>query len=295
MTAWDAATDACRAAGGIVRTRDLRAAGLTKRQIEAARAEGSLMRVSRGMYALPTTAREIVVAIAHGGVPACLSAAELHGLWTVEHEEHHVWLGAHGHRPCAPTCPCVAHWDDGFVAAGVLPSVPRTLVQIAVCVGAEAFFAALESALRKNLLPEGGRDWMRPRLPRSMRELLDFARTDADSGLESILRLRLRPYGLSVKFQVWRGSRRSDFLIGDRLLLEVDGKGNHEDAARRHVDLVRDAEAALWDFETLRFDYALVMHEWELVEAAILTKVEAGAHLRSRGRRDDRIEKRLEW
>lgn len=175
---------------------------------------------------------------------------------------------------------------------GVLPSVPRTLVQIAVCVGAEAFFAALESALHKNLMPAGGMEWMRPRLPHGMRDLLDFARADADSGLESILRLRLRPHGLSVKFQVWRGSKRSDFLIGDRLLLEVDGKDNHADAAHRHADLVRDAEAALWDLETLRFDYALVIHEWELVEAAILAKVEAGAHRR---RRDDRYERALGW
>lgn len=243
------------------------------------------MRVTRGVYALPTTAPAIVDALTHGGVPACLSAAELHGLWTAEHEECHVWVGAHGHRPCAPTCACVAHWDDGCLALGELPSVPRTLVQIAVCVGAEAFFAAFESALRKDLMPEGGVEWMRPRLPRDMRDLLDFARPDADSGLESILRLRLRPHGLSVQFQVWRGSKRSDFLIGDRLLLEVDGRDNHEDAARRHADLVRDAEAAIWDFETLRFDYALVIHEWDLVEAAILAKVEAGAHRRGRGER----------
>ena len=38
----------------------------------------------------------------------------------------------------------------------------------------------------------------------------------------------------------------------------------------RHKDLVRDANAAAWGYVTLRFDYALIVHDWDLVEAAIL-------------------------
>jgi len=47
-----------------------------------------------------------------------------------------------------------------------------------------------------------------------------------------------------------------------------------------HKDLLRDARAAALGYETLRFDYALIIHDWPLVEAAILAKVTAGAHLR---------------
>jgi very-short-patch-repair endonuclease len=84
------------------------------------------------------------------------------------------------------------------------------------------------------------------------------------------------------------GAGEVDFVIGDRLIIEADGKENHDDdpsrpaplVSRRHKDLVRDATAAALGYETLRFDYALIVHDWPVVEAAILAKVGAGAHLR---------------
>ena len=61
-----------------------------------------------------------------------------------------------------------------------------------------------------------------------------------------------------------------DALIGDRLIVEVDGRDNHDGASMRHKDLVRDANAAMWGYVTLRFDYALIVHDWDMVERAIL-------------------------
>lgn len=113
-------------------------------------------------------------------------------------------------------------------------------------------------------------------------------------------RLRLRALGIELQSQVEvPGVGRVDFVLGDRLILEVDGRANHVDgfgapvgahaegmraaaASLRHKDLVRDAVAAAHGFDTLRFDYALVVHDWPAVEAAILAKVERGLHLRSR-------------
>lgn len=69
-----------------------------------------------------------------------------------------------------------------------------------------------------------------------------------------------------------------DFLIGERLIVEVDGKQNHEGATERHRDLVRDANAAAWGYITLRFDYAQVVHDWESVELAILAHLDRGLH-----------------
>jgi very-short-patch-repair endonuclease len=72
---------------------------------------------------------------------------------------------------------------------------------------------------------------------------------------------------------------RVDLLIGDRLLVETDGRDNHDGISHRHKDLVRDANAAAWAYVTLRFDYALVIHDWDLVERAVLAQVAAGHHL----------------
>ena len=73
---------------------------------------------------------------------------------------------------------------------------------------------------------------------------------------------------------------RVDLLIGDALIVEVDGVENHGGAENRHKDLRRDTHAAIWGFVTLRFDYALVVHDWPTVEHAILAYVDRGLHLR---------------
>jgi len=102
------------------------------------------------------------------------------------------------------------------------------------------------------------------------RDAIAFACKDSESGLESLLRWRLRRHGLRLRAQVTiLAVGRVDFLIGDRLILEVDGRLGHVDGDR-HKDLVRDANAALWGFSSLRFDYAMVVHDWDLVERAIL-------------------------
>ena len=35
----------------------------------------------------------------------------------------------------------------------------------------------------------------------------------------------------------------------------------------------------MWGYLTLRFDYALIVHDWDLVERAIMAYVAAGRHL----------------
>lgn len=280
----DAIAALCLAAGGVLRTRALLEAGWSKRQISHAVSSGGICRVRRGVFRAASADPRVVQAALVGGSPACLTAAEVYGLWVVQHRGFHVAHGSSGHRHAQDSV-YVHHWDDGPpVPVGVLPALPRVLVQIARCAGAEAFFVALESALSQRLLSVQDVSWIRLRIPPPMRELVDFARDDADSGLESIVRLRLRPHGIRItpQFSV-DGVRRSDLLIGDRLLIEIDGKPHHEGEVRRHKDYVRDAEAALWDYETLRFDYSLVIHDWPLVEAAILAKVAAGAHLARNG------------
>jgi very-short-patch-repair endonuclease len=199
-------------------------------------------------------------------------------------EPAHVWMNRGGHRREHAECSCVEHWDEGpDVDAFGLPSVPRVLRQILACKGVETFFVALESALHQGKLTRAGLAWLRAHVNKEAREAMDFARRDAESGLESLLRWRLRRHGLMIAAQVFIVSvGRVDFLIGDRLIIEVDGAPNHDDAAHRHKDLARDANAATWGYITLRFDYAQIVHDWGTVESAILAQVAVGHHLRTR-------------
>lgn len=235
---------------------------------------GELIRVRRGVYAARSACVAAVEAAAHGGSLGCESAARHLGIWVLEDGRTHVWMrgGRHHHAADAERCDCVRHWDDGGSASAfALPPVPRILFQIYRCRGAEAFFVALESARRLELQTTADLAWLRDRVDGCGKALIDFSRDDADSGLESLVRLRTRERGWTVRTQASIvATGRVDLLVDGWLIIEADGKDNHDAPSHRHRDLVRDATAASWGHVTLRFDYAMIVHDWDLVERAIV-------------------------
>jgi len=274
----------CRALGGVARREQLIRAGVDDRMLRHAVRGGGLERVRPGTYADPDLPAPIRIALRHGGVLACVSVLRMRGLWVMPLAEIvHVSLPPNGHARRHPGCACIQHWN-ALECTTTEVSLVDALLQVCGCQGEDAFFAALESALHEGVLSRTNRAELRRRITESARWLVDFARRDADSGLESLLRIRLHRLGIPLRTQVQvPGVGRVDFVLGDRLILEVDGRQNHEEAPKRHRDLVRDAVAAAHGFDTLRFDYALVVHDWPLVEAAILAKLDRGLHLTGRG------------
>ena len=232
------------------------------------------------MYASPGLPHPTLVALRHGGVLACVSVARLHGLWVLPLDEIvHVSLPPNGHSRTHDDCRCVQHWN-ALSSSSTAVSLVDALLQLRGCFGEDAFFATLESALHTGVLTGAGRGELRARITESARWLVDLARSDAESGLESLLRLRLQRLGLRLRTQVEiPGVGRVDFVLGDRIILEVDGRQGHDDAEGRHRDRVRDVVAAAHGFETLRFDYALIVHDWPTVQQAILAKVARRSHL----------------
>lgn len=271
------------ASPAVVTFAELRASGLTRAGITSSLQRGELRSLRRGVYERLGCCAEVTAAAAHGGSLACVTAAEHLGLWVAAHDGGlHIGLRRNGRAYPHGDCGCVPHWNDDKVKASAFgaPDVRSVLRQILRCQGVEVFFVALESALRQRRLSKADIAWLRGHTNAAARDAIAFARTDADSGLESLLRWRLRRHGLSVRTQQSIVSvGRVDFVIGRRLIVEVDGAPNHDGESHRHKDLVRDAHAAAWGFVTLRFDYALVVHDWETVELAILSHVDRGLHL----------------
>jgi very-short-patch-repair endonuclease len=282
--------------GGIARTRELLRAGATRGDLARAIACGALLRPRRGLYAVPALDAPTQEALSHGGLLACMSACEAYGLWVLRSDDDrpHVWVDRARHptrialaRAGDEADCCTIHRDDSTEPAGRFAvGIVHALTQLLRCRGEEVFFAALESALRQGLLSEAARARLRASVPQPARWLVDFARSDADSGLESLLRLRLHRRGLELASQVpIPGVGDVDFVLGDCLILEADGKTH--DGEARHRDRVRDAVAMTLGFSTLRFDYALIVHDWAVVETSVLAAVHRGLHRSALGLRRD--------
>jgi very-short-patch-repair endonuclease len=259
--------------GGVARGTLLQEYGITRNALARAVREGDIIRIRPGVFATHAADRGLVVAAAHGGALTCARALSLHGVWTLELSAvAHVWLGGHG-RSHHRACRCVSHYFEGRAGLGLAP-LEDALVHVFLCGGDEIFFAALESALTQRKINQAARGRIRRRLPIAAQWLVDLARSDAASGLESLLRLRLHLCGIRLDCQVVIPTvGRVDFVIEDRLILEADGKDNHDDESHRHRDRVRDAAASALGYETLRFDYAQIVHAWPSVEAAVVGAV----------------------
>lgn len=265
------ATDTIRDLGGIVRGKRLQTLGFSRQALAALVTRGEIERLRDGVFAIGPMSEQTRSAIAHGGALTCVSVLRMRGIWVLPTEDGpHVWLGPDQHALRHPHCVCVAHYYRGAPPLGAAP-VEIALLHLRRCSGDEAFFAAYESAWRLGILSSAARSRIRAALPRTARWLVELARPDADSGLESLLRLRLHLLGLRLDCQVMvDGVGRVDFVIAGRVILEADGDENHASSTQRHRDRVRDATASRLGYETLRFDYAQIIHDWPAVRASVL-------------------------
>ncbi|GAT74787.1 endonuclease domain-containing protein [Microbacterium hydrocarbonoxydans] len=264
------AKDTISRLGGIARGTTLQGLGFTRQSLAADVKRGTIDRVRDGVFAVGLSG-ERRTAVEHGGALTCVSALREAGIWVLSADDRpHVWMGAHRHPLRHPGCRCVSHHYRGRPPLGAA-SIEAALLHLYRCAGDEAFFAAYESAWRRSRLSRDARARIRNALPRTARWLIDLARPDADSGLESLLRLRLHLLGIRLDCQVMiEGVGRVDFVIAKRLILEADGEENHGSPAHRHRDRIRDAAASRLGYETLRFDYAQIVHGWPAVQEAII-------------------------
>ena len=81
-----------------------------------------------------------------------------------------------------------------------------------------------------------------------------------------------------MRQQVVIAGRPVDVLIGDRLVVQLDGFEYHSKPADRRRDLEHDAELVLRGYVVLRFSYAQVLHDWPAVERTVARAIAAGAH-----------------
>lgn len=108
------------------------------------------------------------------------------------------------------------------------------------------------------------------------RPVLEHVSPYADSGLESYVRLRLRRLGVRVWPQAWVDGHQVDFLIGDRLVLQIDG--GHHVGQQRIADIEHDARLQLRGYTVFRVSYTHVVDRWHEVHERLMQAVALGLH-----------------
>jgi very-short-patch-repair endonuclease len=264
-------------AGGVMRTAELRARGFARRAIEAGIGEGTLTRPRSGWVATPDADPHLVAAARAGVVLTCVTQARRLGLWVLREDEAHVAAPPHRHIGDVRAGTRV-HWAKPVVPRhphALADPVENVLALVAGCLPREEALAIWESALKQDLAAR--ESLARMPLPTVARELLAMCSPYSDSGLETFVLVRLRFLRLPIRQQVWIAGHHVDHLIGDRLVLQIDG--GHHVGAQRRSDIAHDAQLTLLGYHVIRVDYVQVVNEWPEVHDAIVRAIAQGLHL----------------
>lgn len=264
------------ARGGVVRSASLIAAGIPKAAIAETVRSGRLERIRRVWVTHPSVDPDLKAAARHGVVLTCITQARRLGLWVLDHDRPHVGAPPHAGNVAVPAA--TVHWHKPVVPRhpdALVDPIENVLVLVALCQPYEAALAVWESALRQRLVePEA---LARMRLPAAARELLEQASPWSDSGLETFVVPRLRWLRLPLRRQIWIAGHRVDLLIGDRLVLQIDG--GHHVGAQREEDIAHDAALRLLGYHVIRVGYAQVIDRWHDVQDLIMRAVAQRLHL----------------
>ncbi|WP_457099037.1 endonuclease domain-containing protein [Microbacterium sp. P5_E9] len=263
--------------GGVVTVAKIVDAGHSRWVLHKALEIGALKRVRRGWVALQAADRFLVAAAHRGVVLTCVTQAKRLGLWVLaDDDRHHVGADPRSSRVTTAT-KVVVHWSRPLIARApgqLVDPIENVLAAVAACQPYERALAIWESALRQQLVSKEGLAAL-PLGP-AARRILREAEIYSDSGLETMVVPRLRWMGLPLRRQVWIAGHRVDLLIGERLVLQIDGA--HHVGAQRTADIDHDAQLMLLGYHVIRVGYQAVVHGWPHVQEQIMRAVAQGLH-----------------
>ena len=277
-----------RSLGGVAPTFRLLRMGWTGRALAAAVHRGTIVRVRQGWYASSFEPTDNLAAWRVGGRLTCVSGAAFFGLSMRSTGVIHIAVSPTAsrlrdpsdmRRRLTPKAGAVIHWRPPRAGSAFVESPLTCLLDMCHCESPEYVVAAVDSALHAGLISRGA--WLRELANLPLRLRLQLADVDgrSESIIESLSRFRCRAVGLRVRIQVTLApGLRVDLVIGERLVVEVDGREHHSDPSAFERDRIRDARLTALGYRVLHFSYSQVMHNWPSVEAAILAAVGHGDH-----------------
>ena len=273
-------------------------AGTTKERLHAAVDEGRVLRLARGMYALPTLLPEFAAAARLRGVLSHTTAATLIGLDQVHGPEAiHVTVlhgRGRGDRPPGVTVHQTRQLGEQDVENGVTSPL-RTVLDCATTLPFVEALAVADSALslsyvRPEALREAAKATRGPGRAARIKVAMSADRR-AHSVFESVLRAVLLAAGFTTfepQLEIWLGRRLIRVDLGDRearIAIEADSFEFHgsREALERDCERYDALTAAGWI--VLRFAYRQVMHRPEWVVATVRATYESARQGRgSQGR-----------
>ncbi|TFC32038.1 hypothetical protein E3O53_12180 [Cryobacterium sp. TMT2-18-3] len=289
--------------GHAAMTDELLRLGVAPRQLRMAIARGTVVRAARGVYLCAHADRDQRdAAVAHGRI-SCLSALRRANVWAGIDRSLHLQVPAHatGTRPVRDQGGQRIHYHwaqprfPETTERSWLVSPMEAVWQAIHCLDEEHAIACLESAVHEGFLTIDQVRELCARAPVRLAGGICELEFTSGSGMETIVRRRLRHVGYSVVAQVKvAGIGDEDLVVEDCVAIETDGEKWHG-PDRFHADRIRDLKTEALGRRSIRLTQDQVLYEWETTLAAIARVVTDAQREQSRRfgrlltRRDDPV------
>ncbi|WP_140162915.1 type IV toxin-antitoxin system AbiEi family antitoxin domain-containing protein [Agreia sp. VKM Ac-1783] len=289
--------DCVRRNGNVASRRTLLEARVDSADIDVACRSGRLERLRRGMYALPEADIDQRRAVLAGGRVGCVSALRRVGVWGGLDRALHIHVPASASRLhldeiaalgrsaeirrtdkafwAEPGRPRV-HWQRANAptarswAYDWLVDPMSALRQAVLCLDDEHAIAAIDSALRKKVVRDHDLESLFTSLPRRLQRMRLELDPAADSGPESIVRVRMRRAGFEVEPQASiPGSSDLDLLINGVVGLDIDSRAWHTGEEQTSWDYGKTLQSFAFGRPTLRILPHHIFDLWPSTLAAI--------------------------
>jgi very-short-patch-repair endonuclease len=279
--------------GGVASNDYLRQRGCTSLLLNNAVTRGAILRLRRGWVALPDAPPDVTRAVRVGGLLSCLSVLKRENLWCARDSRLHIRVPAQAQNLSSPhdrRIPLGRPERFGIALhrshraalpepEGPVDSFAWALLHSITCQSRADAVVTLDSALHSRRVTRTELEFLTEHLPAKFRALLALTDPNAASGLESKARLGLHSFNIPYRSQVQiPGVGHVDLLIGDRLVVETDGREWHSSPAAYATDRSRDLALVEQGYAVLRLSYDQVMGEWPRVIAVIRALVARQEH-----------------
>jgi very-short-patch-repair endonuclease len=282
------ALDVLRALGGVARRHTL-LAYVARTELDRAVAAGDVVRLGRGVYAVPEADTALSAAVRLGGLVSHASAALRHG-WAVKTVPRlpHVTVSRGRRLPRDARTMAVVHRAELPAREGWLTTKETTLEQCLRRLPFDEALSVADSALRAGLGTQLARiaDTAQGPGTRQLHRVAASATPLAANPFESTLRaIALDVPGLSVRPQVTLPGLGRPDLVDERLrlILEADSFTWHGNRAALAADCRRYNRFVVEGWTVLRFSYEDVMGQPEEVRRVLRAAVALAEVLNERG------------
>ena len=219
-----------------------------------------------------------------GGRLTCSSALALDGFWVKNGPHLHVAVDRNdcqlrspsdSRRRLSRNDPVVVHWQTHATSSRLVVDPVGALADLCACAPPELITASADSVL--HLRPQLRDEVLRlaAAVPSPASHALLAADGICESGIETLFWLRMRRLAPTRQLRI-AGVGRVDFVLGDRLVVEVDGQEFHSSPEQFESDRRRDALLSALGYRVLRFSYRQVMGRWDEVDLAVRAAIARG-------------------